>query len=371
MQSYKFNHILGCTEFVKFFVKQYNMIGLMSGTSLDGIDIVDVSFKKDQEWTYEINHSKCYKYSREWLTNLKEASNLSGNDLLFLNQKYGDYLGRLINQFILEKNLSINNIDAIASHGHTIFHQPKQKLTFQLGCGATIANKTQLTVVNDFRSLDVAFGGQGAPLVPVGDELLFNQFDYCLNFGGIANISYNKNNQRIAGDIGFANMFSNKLSQKIGKYFDKNGKLAKSGSLNKELLDQLNTLTYYDKEFPKSLGIEDFEKWYFPTIDKFKIPVEDKLHTAGHHLCLSISNIIKKDKPVLITGGGAYNSFWIDRLKNDYNINCIIPKENIINYKEALIFAFLGLLKLKNIDNTYSSVTGASKNLKSGVIHNP
>ena len=371
MQSYKFNHILGCTEFVKFFVKHYNMIGLMSGTSLDGIDIVDVSFKKDQEWTYEINHSKCYKYSKEWLINLREASNLNGNNLLLLNKKYGNYLGQIINQFILEKNISINNIDAIASHGHTIFHQPKQKLTFQLGCGATIANKTQLKVVNDFRSLDVAFGGQGAPLVPVGDELLFNQYDYCLNFGGIANISFNENNQRIAGDIGFANMFSNKLSQQIGKEFDENGEFAKSGSLNKELLEQLNTLTYFKKVFPKSLGIEDFKKWYLPTLDKFKIPAEDKLHTAGYHLCLSINNVIKKDKSVLITGGGVYNSFWIDTLKNDFKINCIIPKENIIDYKEALIFAFLGLLKLENIENTYSSVTGASKNLKSGVIHHP
>lgn len=347
------------------------MIGLMSGTSLDGIDIVNVSFKKDSEWSYEIIHSECHEYSKEWLLNLKKACFLNGSELLLLNQKYGDYLGGIINKFFLEKNINAFEIDAIASHGHTIFHQPKQKLTFQLGCGAAIANKTQLTVVNDFRSLDVAFGGQGAPLVPVGDELLFNKHDYCLNLGGIANISFNQKKERIAGDIGFANMFSNKLSKRVGKEFDDNGELAKSGKLNKELFNKLNSLAFYSQKFPKSLGIEDFNKWYFPIIDSYTIPIVDKLHTAGLHLCYSIKKIIEKNKTLLITGGGTFNKFWINTLKGTYNIDCYIPENNIINYKEALIFAFLGLLRLENIENTYSSVTGASKNLKSGTIHNP
>ena len=203
------------------------MIGLMSGTSLDGIDIVNVTFKKARTWSYEIKHSECYEYSKKWLELLRKSYFLSGNELLILNKKYGDYLGNIINDFISKKSIDVKKINAISSHGHTIFHQPKQKLTFQLGCGAVIANKTQLTVVNDFRSLDVAFGGQGAPLVPVGDELLFNKYDYCLNLGGIANISFNKNKRRIAGDIGFANMFSNELSSKVGKDFDNMGNIAK------------------------------------------------------------------------------------------------------------------------------------------------
>jgi anhydro-N-acetylmuramic acid kinase len=371
MQSYKFNHILECTEFVKFLMVKYNMIGLMSGTSLDGIDIVNVSFKKDIEWTYKINHSACYEYPTKWLKNLKKTNLLKGNDLLLIDQKYGDYLGVIINQFISENKINKSEIHAISSHGHTIFHQPIQKLTYQIGCGASIASKTQLTVINDFRSLDVAFGGQGAPLVPVGDELLFNKYDYCLNIGGIANISFNKNKNRIAGDIGFANMFSNELSNRVGKDFDENGDLAKSGKLNKELLNQMNSLEYFKKSFPKSLGMEDFKQWYLPIVNKHEISIEDKLHTAGFHLCSSIEKIIDKGKTVLITGGGTFNKFWISTLQDQFNIACCIPKNTIINYKEALIFAFLGLLRLKNIENTYSSVTGASKNLKSGVIHNP
>ena len=371
MQSYKFNHILESTEFVKFFVGNYNMIGLMSGTSLDGIDIVNVSFKKNAIWSYEIKHSECYEYSKKWLKQLRMSHFLNGNELLILNKKYGGYLGEIINDFIIKNNIDIKNINAISSHGHTIFHQPKQKLTFQLGCGAVMANKTQLTVVNNFRSLDVAFGGQGAPLVPVGDELLFSKYDYCLNLGGIANISFNKNNRRIAGDIGFANMFSNELSNKVGKDFDSMGNMAKSGNLNEDLLNQLNKLEYFSKSFPKSLGIEDFKKWYFPVINKYQIPIEDKLHTAGHQLCYSIKKIIETNKTVLITGGGTYNEFWTNTLNDTFNINYHIPNKTIVNYKEALIFAFLGLLRIKNIENTYSSVTGASKNLKSGIIHNP
>ena len=347
------------------------MIGLMSGTSLDGIDIVNVTFKKARTWSYEIKHSECYEYSKKWLELLRKSYFLSGNELLILNKKYGDYLGDIINDFISKNCIDVKKINAISSHGHTIFHQPKQKLTFQLGCGAVIANKTQLTVVNDFRSLDVAFGGQGAPLVPVGDELLFNKYDYCLNLGGIANISFNKNKRRIAGDIGFANMFSNELSSKVGKDFDNLGNIAKSGNLNQGLLNQLNKLEYFSKSFPKSLGIEDFKQWYFPILDKYQISIEDKLHTAGHQLCYSIKKIIEKDKIVLITGGGTFNEFWTNTLKDTFNINCYIPNKKIIDYKEALIFAFLGLLRLKNIENTYSSVTGASKNLKSGTIHNP
>jgi anhydro-N-acetylmuramic acid kinase len=249
--------------------------------------------KKMNIWSYEIKHSECYEYSKKWLKQLRMSHFLNGNELLILDKKYGGYLGEIINDFIIKNNIEIKNINAISSHGHTIFHQPKQKLTFQLGCGAVIANKTQLTVINDFRSLDVAFGGQGAPLVPVGDELLFSKYDYCLNLGGIANISFNKNNRRIAGDIGFANMFSNELSNKVGKDFDNMGNMAKSGNLNEDLLNQLNKLEYFSKSFPKSLGIEDFKKWYFPVIDEYQIPIEDKLHTAGHQLCYSIKKIIE------------------------------------------------------------------------------
>lgn len=343
----------------------------MSGTSLDGVDIVHVSFNKDANWKYKIHSFSCVKYSKKWLNILNKSEKLSANKLLIIHKEYGEYLGTITNAFIKQKNINISKIDAIASHGHTIFHQPEHKLTFQLGCGSCIANKTNIKVVNDFRTLDIAFGGQGAPLVPVGDELLFKEYDYCLNLGGIANISFNNHSERIAGDIGFANMFSNQLIQKKGRIFDENGKTAQSGKLNLELFNEIKNLGFFSKNFPKSLGKEDFDNWYYPIFDQFKISIEDKLHTAGYHLCYSINNIVKQNKTMLITGGGAYNSFWTNTLKNSFNIDFEIPNHVLIEYKEALIFAFLGLLRLLGIENTYSSITGASKNLKSGVIHLP
>ncbi|MBM78162.1 MAG: anhydro-N-acetylmuramic acid kinase [Crocinitomicaceae bacterium] len=343
----------------------------MSGTSLDGVDIVHVSFNKDANWKYKIHNYSCVKYSKKWLNILNKSQELSANEILIKHKEYGDYLGILITKFIEHKKIDLLKIDAIASHGHTIFHQPDKKLTFQLGCGASIASKTNIKVVNDFRTLDIAFGGQGAPLVPVGDELLFKEYDYCLNLGGIANISFNNQSERIAGDIGFANMISNYLMQKKGANYDENGKLAQSGKLNMKLFNEIESLPFFSKKFPKSIAKEDFNNWYYPIIDQFKIKTEDKLHTAGYHLCYSINKIVKNNKKTLITGGGAYNSFWINTLKNTFNIDVKLPNDVLIDYKEALIFAFLGLLRILEIENTYSSVTGASKNLKSGIIHYP
>ena len=353
----------------KIFMKQYHAIGLMSGTSFDGLDIVYCSFEHKKHWGFKIIHSECVKYSKTWISKILNAKDLNAKDFLILNKEYGHYLGEKVNFFI--KKHKITELNCISSHGHTIFHEPNNGLTFQLGCGAAIASTTNKKVISDFRKFDVSIGGQGAPLVPFGDELLFNNYSYCLNLGGIANISYSEKETRIGGDLTFANMASNFLAQKMGSDFDNNGEIAASGTVNNELLSQLNSNAFFKKQMPKSLAREDFENWFSTIFQANKqITVPDQLATLGLHLTNTISNAITKNKrDVLITGGGAHNKYWINLLKNKYNIECILPSKEIINFKEALIFAFLGLIRLERKTNILSSVTGASRDNIGGIIH--
>ena len=353
-------------------MNKYNVVGIMSGTSLDGLDVVWSKLSFNKTWFYEIIDGKTYEYSKSWKNKLHNAHKSQGRDLVFLDQKLGNYIGEKINDFLKEKKIQKSQIDLISSHGHTLFHEPENNLTKQIGNGAYICSTTKITTVSDFRTIDVAFGGQGAPLVPVGDQLLFGNYKGCLNLGGIANISYDLKKTRIAGDVNFANIISNYLSNKIGHSFDKNGEIAKQGKLNEDLILKLEELDFYNKEFPKSLGIEDFNHWYKPLFDNCKASINDQLFTSGTHLCRTIKNIFNFDKndTLLITGGGAYNKFWISKLK-ELEVNAVIPETKLIDFKEGLIFSLLGVLKLRNEINILSSVTGSSKDLSSGVIHNP
>lgn len=353
-------------------MNKYNVVGIMSGTSLDGIDIVWSKLSFNKTWFYEIIDGKTYEYSEEWKNELQNASRLKGRNLVFLDNKLGNYIGEKINEFLKENKIQKNQIDLIASHGHTLFHEPEINLTKQIGNGAYICSKTNIKTVSDFRTIDVAFGGQGAPLVPIGDQLLFESYKGCLNLGGIANISYDLKGKRIAGDVNFANMISNYLSNKIGHSFDKDGELASRGRLDEDLILKLEKLDFYKKGFPKSLGVEDFNQWYKPLFEKSKSSVNDQLFTSGTHLCRTIKNIFKFDTNdrLLITGGGAHNKFWINKLK-ELKIKAVIPETKLIDFKEALIFSLLGVLKLRSEINILASVTGSSKDLSAGVIHNP
>ncbi len=357
---------------LSYFMIIYNTIGVMSGTSLDGLDIVYVQIIKDKKWSYQLKFAKTYSYNKSWLKKLSEASILQGLNLIELNIKFGQFIGSKINDFIKENKINKKEINLISSHGHTVYHQPKKGFTYQIGCGKEISIITNITSVSDFRSLDVAHGGQGAPLVPIGDLFLFNDYEYCLNIGGIANISYDSNKKRIAGDIDFANINSNRLSRKLGHTMDENGNLAMGGEFNEPLFNELRNCIYYQQTFPKSLGIEDYFSWYEPILKKHNISINDQLHTAGILLCENIKKLIesKEKNKLLITGGGAFNSFWIQTLKS-MKIKVVLPEKATIDYKEAIIFAFLGLLKLNNQVNTLCSVTGAKKDLKSGIVFNP
>ena len=353
-------------------MNKYNVVGIMSGTSLDGLDVVWSKLSFNKTWFYEIIDGKTYEYSESWKSELKNAHKLQARDLVFLDKKLGNYIGEKINDFLKEKKIQKNRINLISSHGHTLFHEPENNLTKQIGDGAFICSKTNITTVSDFRTIDVAFGGQGAPLVPIGDQMLFGNYKGCLNLGGIANISYDFKQKRIAGDVNFANIISNYLSNKIGHSFDKDGDLAKQGKLDEDLILKLEGLDFYKKEFPKSLGIEDYKHWYKPLFESCKASINDQLYTSGTHLCRTIKNIFNSqiNDTLLITGGGAHNKFWINKLK-ELNINAVVPEIKLIDFKEALIFSLLGVLKVRNEINILSSVTGSSKDLSGGVIYNP
>jgi len=355
--------------FVNFTImnkKEIFAIGLMSGTSLDGIDLVYVKFLKKEYSFFEIIHTETVSYTKEWKQVLKQAILLSSKELLDLDVIYGKHLGSVLVNFI--SNYKITEIDFIASHGHTILHQPEEGITLQIGSGSEIAKITQQKVVSDFRTQDVNLGGQGAPLVPIGDELLFSKYDFCLNLGGFSNVSFKKESKRIAFDICPVNIVLNHYANKIGLEYDENGSIASEGYLNRSLLEKLNTLAFYNKEAPKSLGLEWVQQEIFPLIDTIEEDISSVLRTFVAHIAIQISKIIKDSDSVLITGGGVFNSFLIQEIENYSNIKIVQASDTLINYKEALIFALLGVLKVDNQINCLKSVTGAHKNHSSGVV---
>ena len=350
---------------------EYNVIGVMSGTSLDGIDLVYAKFELNDNWSFKILNTETVAYSSYWYETLKSLVNKSLEELKAIDVGYTEYLVKIIKDFINE--FGIKNIDAVCSHGHTALHQPEKKLTYQIGNNSLLAEVLKETVVCDFRVQDVELGGQGAPLVPIGDKLLFSKYDFCLNLGGFANISMDLNKDRIAYDICPVNIVLNHYVNKLGFIYDDEGKIASTGVVNETLLNHLNTLDFYKEKHPKSLGLEWVNHNIFPLIDRFQLDVKDILRTYVEHIAIQIaSEINKKSGPtVLISGGGVYNLYLIDRVKNYSKSDNVIPSKNIIEFKEALIFAFLGVLKLRNEVNCLKSVTGATIDHSSGRIFIP
>ena len=358
----------------------YRSIGIMSGSSLDGLDIAFVEFVETAgKWTYEIIHADCIGYSKEWGDKLKNAVSLSALDYQLLHTEYGHYIGKQVNAFIEKYGLE-HKVNLIASHGHTTFHLPQQQVTAQLGDGAAIAAETKLSVVSDLRSLDVALGGQGAPIVPIGEKLLFVGYDYFLNIGGIANISISYEGKYVAYDVCAANRVLNLLAAEKGLAFDDGGKLAASGNIKVELLTELNSLEYYSNPYPKSLANSFGTDEVFPMIKAHRVSVEDGLRTYVEHIALQVRNAVddgqqttddRKEKKLLVTGGGAMNHFLIERLKDlltDRNIEIVVPDEKTIQYKEAVIMALIGILRWREEENVLPSVTGAMRGSVGGAL---
>ncbi len=337
----------------------------MSGTSLDGLDIALCHFYHENDQPkFKLIAAETIAYEAFWKEQLQHIYNGSAQDYLKLNGLYGAFIGDQINQFLAKHKQTAHYI---ASHGHTIFHQPELGFSAQIGCGAAIAARTGISTICDFRSLDVALNGQGAPLVPIGDRDLFGDQAACLNLGGIANISFTKNNTTKAFDICVANMSLNYLTELIGKSYDDDGLMASKGTINSSLLQHLLSLTTDHK----SLGREWFEQQFLPLLIASSISMEDKLATCVEYTVIKINQCLNDHhlNSVLITGGGAYNSFLIERLKYHYHGIIHIPDDVIIQFKEAIIFAYLGFLRIHQQVNALSSVTKASANSSGGAIY--
>jgi anhydro-N-acetylmuramic acid kinase len=357
--------------------KNYNVIGVMSGTSLDGVDIaylkVTVPNGNDalnpKPYQAEICLAETISYTSEWSQILTDAVHYKSAELVQLNEKYTKLLAQLINSFIAKHGLSL--IDTVCSHGHTVIHKPEIGLTLQIGNLPNIATLVGKKVVCDFRVQDVELGGQGAPLVPIGDQLLFGEYDYCLNLGGFANVSLEKDSLRIAYDICAVNTVLNVYAQKLGKGYDDRGAFAKAGTIHHSLLEELNSLPFYKAVAPKSLGIEWVHETVFPLIERFNLGPKDILATFTKHIAIQLVAQFERGSAVLVTGGGAYNTYLLDLLKLDPTMEFIVPDNILVEYKEALIFGLLGVLKLENKVNTLASVTGASKDHSAGKIYLP
>lgn len=345
--------------------QEYFVVGVMSGTSLDGIDLAYIHFKKEKNWSYKIICAETVAYDAKWETKLRDGVGYSKIQLEDLNISYTQLLSEVINSFI-EKH-QLDTIDAVCSHGHTILHQPENKLTLQIGNLAALSQLINQNVVCDFRVQDVLLGGQGAPLVPIGDQLLFSDYTYCVNLGGFSNISTESNNERVAYDICPVNIVLNHYVQKMGVSYDDEGNIAKTGIIDEMLLDKLNALSFYEEQSPKSLGLEWVKSVIIPLIDSYELSVKDVLRTFVEHTAIQIGKVlIVESSTAFFTGGGVYNVFLMERIKVYSSVKINIPNRKLIEYKEALIFGFLGVLKLRKDINVLASVTGARKNHSSG-----
>lgn len=350
-------------------MKEQLAIGLMSGSSLDGLDLALVRFTSDEDrYSYAILEAETMPYPATWSERLAKAFLSKPEDLRPLDLEYGAYLGKCVKDFVTKHNVKP---DLIASHGHTVFHRPEKRYTLQIGDGQALADNCGFLTINDFRSEDVLKGGQGAPLVPIGDKLLFGDYDICLNIGGIANLSFDMNGRRIAYDICIANQALNWLAQREGFDYDKDGMLARSGKINEELLNSLNDNMFYRQHPPKSLGREFFESHQKQHLETYA--TNDAMATFVEHIAQQIGHSISSLTPgkMLITGGGAHNIYLIERIQHYTKHHVVVPDAQTVDYKEALIFAFLGLLRLEGLTNVLCSVTGAPSDSCSGHIWHP
>ena len=376
---------------------EYLATGMMSGTSLDGMDLAHCRFILNEgQWSYKILAAETVPYPDEWKNSLSGAPALNGRQLYALHVRYGRYAGKMAYDFF--RRHGIRHTDLLASHGHTVFHCPDQKYTFQLGHGPSMAATAKCTVINDFRSMDVALGGQGAPLVPLGDQVLFSDYQYCLNLGGFANISFDtRDGRRVAYDICPLNFVINRLVKNsripvaarageaarthelekrspTNEYLsqDTDGAIAKEGKIYPELLQRLNNLSFYNQNGPKSLGEEWVNLHIWPLLEQYKIPLPDLLHTFYRHAASQIGNQPGTNPAKLLaTGGGTYNRFFMECLSESLPpaTELVIPGNETIDFKEALVFAFLGLRCVRKEINCLSGVTGASNDSIGGSVH--
>lgn len=361
---------------------KYTALGLMSGSSLDGLDIAHVAFQLDghQITDWQLLHAETIPLSEQWQARLFNLVDQHALNFAKTNTFFAHYMGELVNQFISKHNI---DPDFIASHGHTIYHYPDKRLTVQIGDGGALAAVTGYPVINDFRTQDIAINGEGTPIAPIADKILFEGYDFYLNIGGIANISCNVNGQFIAFDVGPANQVLNALAQQLQLSYDKDGTIAHKGQLDQQLQEKLDQLPYFKNKYPKSLGNDWIQQVILPLYFEHDNTWENKLTTAVHQLAKQIAlsiqqiihreNLAKKSYRLFATGGGTNNKYLIDCIKNycqeNQLVEIVIPDEKIIDYKEAILMALMGVLRVENISNCLSSVTGAKRDTIGGAIY--
>lgn len=355
----------------------YHVIGLMSGSSLDGLDIVYAELTEVRgQWSYQIHAAECLPYAGPLRDSLAGAILLNARDYQLLHTAYGRFIGEQVNAFIERHGLH-HKVHFVASHGHTTFHIPDQHTTAQLGDGASIAAITGLPVITDLRAIDVALGGQGAPIVPIGEKLLFSDFAFLLNLGGIANISAKNGENYLAFDICPANRVLDALAQALGKSYDENGHLAAGGVSDNALLSALNALPYYAQPFPKSLANDFGTDTILPLIGGYTLSVQGKLRTYVEHIATQVEASVKslglptQGAQMLVTGGGAFNRFLVEAIDarlDPLGITLVVPDEQTAAYKEALVMALIGALRWRQQPNVLSSVTGALRDSVNGAL---
>lgn len=347
---------------------RWRVLGLMSGSSLDGLDLCLANFHFDgQRWHFTIENSHTQPYPDALVDRLRVAHLAPVAEVQALDATLGRLFAQAVGDFLGDKTKP----QLISSHGHTIVHAPADGYTLQIGGAAYLAAQMRLPVVYDFRTADVALGGQGAPLVPYGDDLLFADYSACLNLGGIANVSLRQGDKRLAWDMAFCNMVLNHFSQKLGRAYDEDGLLAKSGRFLPDLEASLVAWPYYRRPAPKSLGREDFERELLPLLEKENWAPVDVLHTYTLHLGRYLGSVVSTtctSGKVLVTGGGAFNSFLMAEMQRTSSLKIDIPTAEVVAQKEALIFGFLGLLRYLHQPNVFSSVTGSSADHSAGVL---
>ncbi len=350
----------------------YKVIGIMSGSSLDGLDIAYCSLEENGgNWSYTIENAICVPFDTILYTQLNTITNLTVPEFMQLHTHFGRWIGLQLNNFIAQFELE-HKVHLIASHGHTAYHFPANATTVQIGCGAAIAATTNLPVVNDLRAMDMAFGGQGAPIVPICEQLLFKNYNAFINIGGISNITINNGEIITAFDVCAANRILNVLANELGQPFDDEGELASAGTINQNLLQALNNLPYYTKPSPKSLGNEFGLQTVIPLIKQFNDSTINNLATYTEHIIFQLTQAINTNKvtgKVLVTGGGAFNKFLIESLQNQCRqIVVEVPDALTINYKESLAMAIMGALRWREENNTIKTATGARQASVGGAL---
>jgi anhydro-N-acetylmuramic acid kinase len=389
----------------------YKVIGLMSGSSLDGLDIAYVHLQEraatsqlPKTWDFSLLHTACYPYPGDWKRRLAEATALSALDYQLLDVEYGHYLGEQVSRFIEEFGLHYQ-VQLIVSHGHTTFHWPARKMTAQLGDGAAIAAGTRINVVSDLRAMDLALGGQGAPIVPIGEKLLLPGYEFFLNLGGIANVSRHgaaagagslaaagsnpggisaaageagslaaagTAQSFLAFDVCPANRILNALAELEGRPYDKAGAMAATGRVDENLLRELNALPYYALPSPKSLANEFGTETVLPLVRARGLSTADALRTYVEHIAQQVGRAVGDGQQagarMLVTGGGAHNDFLVERLRHKLGMEVVVADDQLADYKEALIMALIGVLRWREENNVMASVTGASRDSIGGAV---